>query len=205
MLTGGTSLVYFTDMRWGLSERLFAMVLPGEGRRLLSCAPRSRKTGRASRSRPARSARRPTCGPGRSTRARTSAWRRACAIAASPPGTLGIEETVRFVFSDGVAKAAPTLTTVERHARHRRLPHVKDAHELELMRLASAGHAEGLRGGVEGAEGRHDAGRLRATSSRRRTSSSASRAAPGVQVGQYSALPHGSTHAAGHARGHASC
>ena len=31
MLTGGTSLVYFSGMRWGLSERLFAMVLPVKG------------------------------------------------------------------------------------------------------------------------------------------------------------------------------
>ena len=28
MLTGGTSLEYFTGVRWGLSERLFAVILP---------------------------------------------------------------------------------------------------------------------------------------------------------------------------------
>src|SRR5438876_11732608 len=31
MLTGGTSLVYFSGIRWGVSERLFAMVLPVKG------------------------------------------------------------------------------------------------------------------------------------------------------------------------------
>src|SRR4030095_16760939 len=30
-LTGGTGLVYFTGAQWGLSERLFAMVLPAKG------------------------------------------------------------------------------------------------------------------------------------------------------------------------------
>lgn len=30
-LTGGTSLQYFTGAQWGLSERLFAMVLPAKG------------------------------------------------------------------------------------------------------------------------------------------------------------------------------
>ena len=31
MLTGGTSLVYFTNIHWFMSERLFAMVLPVKG------------------------------------------------------------------------------------------------------------------------------------------------------------------------------
>ena len=37
MLTGGTSLVYFSGMRWGLSERLFAMVLPVKGDAFYVC------------------------------------------------------------------------------------------------------------------------------------------------------------------------
>src|SRR5213083_1622517 len=32
MLTGGTSLAYFTGIRWGLSERLLALILPKSGR-----------------------------------------------------------------------------------------------------------------------------------------------------------------------------
>ncbi|MFN7977659.1 MAG: aminopeptidase P family N-terminal domain-containing protein [Vicinamibacterales bacterium] len=32
MLTGGTSLVYFSGIRWGLSERLFTLVIPEERR-----------------------------------------------------------------------------------------------------------------------------------------------------------------------------
>jgi Xaa-Pro dipeptidase len=31
MLTGGTTLAYFTGIRWGLSERLFAIVVPLNG------------------------------------------------------------------------------------------------------------------------------------------------------------------------------
>ena len=31
LMTGGTSLVYFTGVRWGLSERLFAVTIPREG------------------------------------------------------------------------------------------------------------------------------------------------------------------------------
>ena len=31
MLTGGTSLEYFTNIRWGLSERMLALVIPDQG------------------------------------------------------------------------------------------------------------------------------------------------------------------------------
>ncbi|MFH1763604.1 MAG: aminopeptidase P family N-terminal domain-containing protein [Gemmatimonadota bacterium] len=37
MLTGGTSLVYFTNIQWGLSERLFSVVIPVNGRAFLVC------------------------------------------------------------------------------------------------------------------------------------------------------------------------
>src|SRR5262245_3757819 len=31
LLTGGTSLLYFTGVRWGISERLFGVILPAAG------------------------------------------------------------------------------------------------------------------------------------------------------------------------------
>src|ERR1043166_6477804 len=37
LLTGGTSLDYFTGIRWGLSERLLALVLPASGRAFIVC------------------------------------------------------------------------------------------------------------------------------------------------------------------------
>src|ERR1043166_632079 len=39
LLTGGTSLDYFTGIRWGLSERLLALVLPASGRAFIVCPP----------------------------------------------------------------------------------------------------------------------------------------------------------------------
>ena len=177
MLTGGTSLVYFSGIQWGLSERLFAMVLPVKGEPFYRLpGVRGGPRARADRHGPARR-HRPTCAPGRSTRARTSASRRACG-SRHRRGPLGIEETVRFVFSDGVAQAAPALKIVERHAGHRRLPHGEGRARAGADAAGVAGHAQGLRGGVEGAEGRHDAATTSRTSSRWRTSGSASRAAP---------------------------
>src|SRR5258708_4672609 len=37
MLTGGTSLIYFTNIRWFMSERLFALVLPVKGTPFYVC------------------------------------------------------------------------------------------------------------------------------------------------------------------------
>jgi Xaa-Pro dipeptidase len=37
LLTGGASLFYFTGMRWGNSERLFACVIPIRGRAFFVC------------------------------------------------------------------------------------------------------------------------------------------------------------------------
>ncbi|PYQ85041.1 MAG: aminopeptidase P family protein, partial [Acidobacteria bacterium] len=37
ILTGGTSLTYFTGIRWGNSERLFAVVIPREGNPYVVC------------------------------------------------------------------------------------------------------------------------------------------------------------------------
>ena len=37
VLTGGTSLVYFTNLRWGQSERMFAVILPAKGSPAIIC------------------------------------------------------------------------------------------------------------------------------------------------------------------------
>ena len=106
-------------------------------------------------------------------------------------GKLGIEETVRFVFADGIAKAAPqaTLTSATPVTAGCRM--IKSAHEIALMRLANqvtlaayeaVYHA--LREGMT----QHDVGDLIAAAY-------GQMGFPGeasVQVGEYTALPHGS-------------
>src|SRR5712672_3490106 len=37
MITGGTSLVYFTNIHWWMSERLFAIILPAKGNPFYVC------------------------------------------------------------------------------------------------------------------------------------------------------------------------
>ena len=52
-------------------------------------------------------------------------------------GRIAFEETVRYVFSDSIAKAAPGMVSVSGTPVTAGCRMVKDAHELELMRLAS--------------------------------------------------------------------
>ena len=72
LLTGGTSLVYFTGLRWGNSERLLASLIPRTGNPYVRLPGVRRGPGaRTARAGPAGAHRRAR--PGRKTRARSSA------------------------------------------------------------------------------------------------------------------------------------
>jgi len=190
MLAGGTSMLYFSNMRWGLSERLTALIIPVKGRAFV-VTPKFEE---------GRTLEQIELGP-LAGDADVMTWEED----ASPyrliadglkargisSGRLGAEETVRFVFADGVAQAAPSLSVVSGTPVTAGCRTVKDAHELELMRLASevtlkayaAAHAA-----LEPGMTQQDfAGLVAMAHSRLGFQGGA-----GVQVGEYSALPHGS-------------
>jgi Xaa-Pro aminopeptidase len=130
-LTGGASMQYFTSAQWGLSERLFALVFPAKGE-LAWVAPAFEK-GRALEQ------------IKYGTDVRTwqedeSPYKLVASILSDrgvATGRLGIEETVRFVFSDGVAKAAPAVKFTSADPVTARCRRIKSAHEIELIRLAN--------------------------------------------------------------------
>jgi Xaa-Pro dipeptidase len=190
MLTGGTSLAYFSGMQWGLSERLFAMVLPVKGAAFYVCPAFEEERARE------QIAKGPLGGSAdvrtweehESPYQRVGQGLRDRGIAA---GSLGIEETVRFVFSDGVSKAAPTVKLTSGTPISAGCRITKDAHELALMRLAAqvtlkAYEAawKALKDGMT----QDDFASLVALAHRQLGFEGGA----GVQVGQYSALPHGS-------------
>jgi Xaa-Pro dipeptidase len=107
-------------------------------------------------------------------------------------GRIGLEETTKFVFSDGLASAAPSLTITSATSVTAGCRMIKDAHELELMRLASQATLrcyravfQALRPGMTETDVR---GLVSAAYGRLGFPGFAS-----VQVGEYTALPHGST------------
>ncbi len=136
LLMEGTSLDYFTGIRWWGGERLFAIVFPAKGDPICICP--AFEEGRA-REQMSKS---PV-----GERADVRTWHeqdnpyvlltQALQDHGLSGGTLGLEESVKFVFSDGMAKAAPhaqmrSATPVTAGCRM-----IKSDHEIALMRLAS--------------------------------------------------------------------
>jgi Xaa-Pro dipeptidase len=191
MLCSGTSLVYFTNMRWSGAERLFAFVLPRSGEPFVVCPAFEEDRAREQIA----------LGPFGGGKADVRTWQehespyervaqglRDRGVAA---GRIGIEETTKFVFSDGVAQAAPTVKLVSGTPITAGCRMTKDAHELALMRLASEVTWKAYKAAYESLkEGmtQNDFARLVAAAHSKLGFSGGA----GVQVGQYSALPHGS-------------
>jgi Xaa-Pro dipeptidase len=190
LLTGGTSLVYFSGIRWGLSERLFAMVLPVKGEAFYVSPAfeeeRAREqiaTGPLGGSADVR-----TWEEHEDPYERVAQGLRDRGLAS---GTLGVEETVRFVFSDGAAKAAPTLKLASGTPVTAGCRITKDAHELALMRLASEVTLKAYEAAwraLQDGMTQDDFASLVALAHRQLGFEGGA----GVQVGPYSALPHGS-------------
>jgi Xaa-Pro dipeptidase len=190
MLTGGTSLVYFSGIQWGLSERLFAMILPvkGDAFYVSPAFEEDRAREQIAKGPLGGSADVRTWEEHESPYERIAQGLRDRGIAS---GRLGIEETVRFVFSDGVAKAAPTLHITSGTPISAGCRMTKDSHEQALMRHASAvtlkAYEAAYRALKEGMTQNDFQGLVQLAHRRLGYNGSA-----GVQVGEYSALPHGS-------------
>src|ERR1700745_674475 len=136
LLMEGTSLNYFSGIRWWGGERVFAMVLPAKGTSFYVCP--AFEEGRA---------REQISNAPEGDGADIRIWQED----ASPydriaqglkdrdiaTGKLGIEETVRWVFSEGVGKASPQTHLVSATPVTAGCRMIKSRSELDLMRLAS--------------------------------------------------------------------
>jgi Xaa-Pro dipeptidase len=191
LLMEGTSLDYFTGIHWWGGERLFAMVLPSKGEAFYVCP--AFEEGRA---REQIAAAPDGEGPDvRTWQEDDNPYRllaqglRDRGISA---GTLGMEETVRFLFSDGIAKAAPRANIVSGTPVTAGCRMVKSSHEIELMRLANrvtlTAYEAAYRALREGMTQSQFEDLIGAAYTRLGFPGEAS-----VQVGEYSAFPHGST------------
>ena len=190
LLAGGTSLSYFTGMRWGNSERLFACAIPAGGKAFCVCP--SFEEGRA----------REQLNRGPLEDADVLTWQEDASpyrLVASglkslgmTTGRLGIEERTPWVFSDEIAKVAPALhlssgTPVTAGCRM-----IKSGHEIALMKLANQATLkvyEAVYRALQPGMNQEEAGRLISLAYAR----VGFRGEASVEVGQYSALPHGST------------
>ena len=190
MLTGGTSMMYFAGMRWGGGERLFALILPARGEPYYVCPA-------FERDRAEEQIAQGPLGPGAEIRVwqeDESPYQRVAEGLKDRgvvSGRLGMEERVEFVFSNGVATAAPAIeiasgTPVTAGCRMR-----KSDHEIALMRLAAqvtiTAYEAAWRALQPGMTQRQLQQLIGAAYDRLGFPGEAS-----VNVGAYSALPHGS-------------
>ena len=135
-LAGGTSLNYFTGVRWGNSERLFATVVTVNGKSFCICP--SFEEGRAREqlnAGPLESADVLTWHEDESPYRLLSVGLQNAKIAS---GTLGMEERTPFVFADSLAQASPGIKLVSATPVTAGCRMIKSAHELELMQTANS-------------------------------------------------------------------
>jgi Xaa-Pro dipeptidase len=192
MLTGGTSLVYFSNVRWGLSERLFALVLSVRGEPFVVSPAFEEDRAREQLAE----------GPLGPDGVEVLTWHEdespyrlvanGLATRGIAAGRIGMEETVRFVFADGVGQAAPAATVVSGTPVTAGCRGRKDAHEVALMRHASTVTLKAYEAVYRSLEEGMTQGRVAELVSIAHTQLGYPGGA-GVQVGEYSALPHGST------------
>jgi Xaa-Pro dipeptidase len=135
LLTEGTSLNYFTGIRWWGGERLFAMVLPAKGAAFY-VSP-AFEEGRA-REQIALSpeGKNPDVRVWQEDESPYSRVAQGLSDRGIASGTIGFEETVRFVFSDNVRRAAASASFTSATPVTAGCRMIKSAHEIDLMRLA---------------------------------------------------------------------
>lgn len=191
LMMEGTSLRYFTGMRWWGGERLFAFVLPAKGKAFYVCP--AFEEGRAREQiTHAPDGDQPDVRVWQEDESPYGLVAQGLKDRSINGGKLGIEETVRFVFSDGIAKTAAQATIMSATPVTAGCRMIKSAHEIELMRLAS--HVtlsvyEAVYKSLHEGMTQQDVGLLIDKAYERV-------GFPGeasVMVGEYTAFPHGST------------
>jgi len=135
VLTAGTSLEYFTGIRWWGGERLFAFLLPAKGSFFFVCP--AFEEGRA----------REQISQGPAASAELLLWQenespydlvaRGLKERGLSSNTLGVEETVPYAFSNGIAHASPSVSLTSATPVTAGCRMIKSTHEIELMRLAA--------------------------------------------------------------------
>ena len=188
-LTGGTSMIYFTNIRWGGGERLFTIVVPVRGDAFVVCPAFEEDRAREQLALgPLGGAEVRTWEEHESPYQRVGEGLRDRGIAT---GKVGAEETVQHRFSDGVAQAAPGLSVVSGTPVTAGCRGVKDEHEIELMRLANHATLTAYKAAHQALEEgmtQRDFAQLVSMAHQRL----GFQGGAGVQTGEYAALPHGS-------------
>src|SRR2546430_9733228 len=141
-VTPGTSLYYFTGIRWWPSERLLALVLPGTGEPLFVCPAFEEGRLREQLRFPAE------VRVWQEDESPTKLVAQALADRGLRAGRVAIDETTFFTFFDHFRSAAASFECAAADPITIGCRAVKSAHEVELMRLASERTCAGFQAGL---------------------------------------------------------
>jgi Xaa-Pro dipeptidase len=193
LLMEGTSLNYFTGIRWWGGERLFAMVLPAKGTAFYICPAFEEGRAREQIAQAPEGAQVDL----RIWQEDESPYQRVAQGLKDRnilTGKIAVEETVRFVFREGIEKAAPQAKLVSATPVSAGCRMIKSAAELDLMRLANQVTLtayEAVYRGLQDGVTQIDVGRW--------IEAAHEKLGFAQEVGEFSAFPHRSL-AAGHSR-----
>lgn len=191
VLMEGTSLRYFTGIRWWGGERMFAFVLPVKGAGFYVCPAfeEDRAREQMTNAPDGDKAEVHTWQEDMSPYWRVNEGLKDRGIAT---GKIGIEESIRYLFVNGMAMGAPQAKLVSATPVTAGCRMIKSAHEIALMKLASQVTLtvyEAVYHSLHVGMTQRDVSNLIETAYARM-------GFPGdasVMVGEYSANPHGST------------
>jgi Xaa-Pro dipeptidase len=130
-LEGGSSMFYFTGVRWGLSERPFVCVIPQKGELAWVAPGFEEERARELVSKSAEV---------RVWQEDESPYRQIAGILkdrGAASGRIGVEERLRFFIFNGVKKESPAADFVDAEVITAGCRMIKDASELALMQKAS--------------------------------------------------------------------
>jgi Xaa-Pro dipeptidase len=136
VLSGGASPVYFANVQFGGGERLWALVIPVKAKPFIVCPAfeEDRAHELLAGSPLARDADIRTWEEDENPYSKLIQGLKDRGVTS---GRLGLEETIEFVFADGIARAgAPAFQVVSATPVTAGCRMIKDAHEIECLRLA---------------------------------------------------------------------
>jgi len=190
LLGQGTSLAYFTGIHWQGGERVFAMVLPAKGE-AFHVSPAFEEGRAREQIVQAPDGSNPdvrTWQEDESPYGRVAQGLSDRGIAGS---TIGVEETLKFVFSDNLRKAAPSATFTSATPVTAGCRMIKSGHEIGLMRLAAKvtlAAYEATYRSMKAGMTQHDVEEMIESAHRQLGFEGGA----DVQVGEFSSFPHGS-------------
>lgn len=190
VLMAGTSLQYFGGIRWWGGERMFALVLPSKGNSFYVCPAfeEGRAREQISHSPDGAKADVRVWQEDESPYERIAQGLKERGIST---GKLGIEETVKFVFVDGISKASPQTTITSATPVTAGCRMIKSAHEIALMRLAAQVTLTAYQAAYEAVKDGMTQAQLEDLVQKAHQLLGFQGYAD-VQVGEFSAFPHGS-------------